>query len=83
MFDYVQRDLKILDELKAKFSDISPIFKNFDITRKRKKKQFWGINEDRSERKRFVKATATRIDIELQFDQRITYHTTFHPLAES
>ena len=33
MFVYVQSDLSVPDELKAKFSKFPPIFKNIDVTR--------------------------------------------------
>ena len=33
MFGYVQCDLSVPDELKAKFSNFPPIFKNIDVTR--------------------------------------------------
>ena len=32
-FGYVQCDLSVPDELKAKFSNFSPIFKNIDVSR--------------------------------------------------
>ena len=63
MFGYVQCDLSVPDELKAKFSNFPPYFKNIDI-------------EDICGRKRFVKTTAKKNDIELQIDQRNTDHTT-------
>ena len=46
-------------------------------------KRYRGIYEDICGRKRFVKTTATNVDIELQVDQRSTYHTTFQLLLES
>ena len=33
MFGYVQCDLSVPDELKAKFSNFPPIFKNIDVSR--------------------------------------------------
>ena len=58
MFVYVQCDLSVPDELKAKIPDICG-------------------------RKRFVETTATNVDIELQVNQRTTYHTIFQVLLGS
>ena len=78
MFGYVQCGLSFPDELKAKFSNFPPIFKN-DIG---ENKRYWGKYGDICGRKRFVKTTATSVDIELQVDQR-NYHTTFQLLLGS
>ena len=70
MFGYVQCGLSFPDELKAKFSNFPPIFKNIDATRNDigENKRYWGKYGDICGRKRFVKTTATSVDIELQVD---------------
>ena len=78
MFGYAQCDLSVPDELEAKFSNFLPIFKNIDVSR----------NDIGEYMKTYVEendllTTATNVDIELQVNQRNTYHTTFKLLLGS
>ena len=84
----MQCDLSVPDELKAKFSNIIPIFKNIDFTRNdigEYKKTYAEENDLLKQlgRKRFVETTTTNVDNELQVEQRNTYRATFRRLLGS
>ena len=79
LFGYVQSDLSVPDELKAKLSNFPPIFKNIDVTRK----DIGEYMKTYAKGIRFVKTTEMDVDIELQVNQRDTHHTIFQLLLGS
>ena len=79
LFGYVQCDLEVPEELRERFANFPPIFKNFDVGRENIGKFMLGY----AEKKRFIVKTSTNVDFELQIKQWNSHNTIIKVLFEA